>query len=77
MVEPTFEDFLPKRASRGKFVLVFDIGGGFLPPKPLGLEVGIDMCCSHLLDFLYYHIYDEEGGKMMVNLPHIKVIYKK
>ena len=69
-VELIFEDFLPKRESRRKFVFVFDLGGGVPLPKPLGLEVGIHMCGGHLLKFLNCHIHDEEGGEMKVNLPH-------
>ena len=35
------------------------------------------MCGCHLLEFLYCHIRDEEGGKMTVNLQHRRVYYKK
>ena len=37
--------------------------------KPLSLEMGIHMCSSHLLKFFDYHIRDEEGGEMTLNLP--------
>ena len=69
-VEPVFEDFLPKRERRRKSILFLDIGRGVPPTKPLGLEMGIHMCGSHLLKFFDCHIRDEEGGEMTVNLPH-------
>ena len=69
-VEPIFEDFLPKREIRWKSIIFLDIGRGIPPTKPLGLEMGIHMCRSHLLKFFDGHIRDEEGGEMTVNLPH-------
>ena len=50
--EPIFEDFLPERKARGKFVLVFNLGGGAPLLQPLGLQGGIHMCGCHLLEFL-------------------------
>jgi hypothetical protein len=76
-VEPVFEDFLPKRERGGKSILVFDLGRGVPPTKPLGLEVGIHMCGGHLLEFFDCHIWNEEGGEMTVNLAHTWVISKK
>ena len=76
-VEPIFEDFLPKRESRGKSILIFDLDRGVPPTKPLGFKVGIHMCGGHLLKFFDCHISDEEGGEMTVKLPHIRVICKK
>ena len=48
-VEPVFEDFLPKRDRGGKSILIFDIGWGVPPTKPLRLEVGMHMCGGNLL----------------------------
>ena len=72
-VKPVVKDFLTERKSSGKFVFDFDVGGKIPPSKPLGFERGIDMdACDHL-DFLYCHIWDEEGGNMTVNLQHMQV----
>jgi hypothetical protein len=68
-VKPVVEDFLPKKEGWGKFVMIFDLGGGVPPPKPLGFEMGIHMWGGHLLEFLNCHVGDEEAGKMTVNLP--------
>ena len=76
-VKLVFEDFLSDRKSRGKLVFVFDLGGGVSTSKPLGFERGIHMCGGHVLEFLDCHICDEEGGKMIVNLQHRRVLCKK
>ena len=76
-VELVVKDFLSKRKSIGEFVFDFDPGGRVPPPKPLGFEGSIDMCGCHLLEFLYCHICDEEGGKMIVNLQHRRMKCKK
>ena len=68
-VKPVFEDFLPKRESRRKFVMFFDLGGRVPSPKPLGFEMGIHVDGDHLLDFLNCHIHDKIGGEMTVILP--------
>ena len=69
-VKPVIENFLPKRERRWKSIILFDIGRGVPPTKPLGLEVGVHMRSGHLLEFFDCHISDKEGGEMMVNLPH-------
>jgi hypothetical protein len=69
-IEPVFKDFLLNRERGGKSILVFDLGMGVPPTKPLGLEVGIHMCGGHLLEFFDCYIWNEEGGEMTVNLPH-------
>ena len=62
-----------ERKSRGEMVFNFDLGGRIPPLKPLGFEGGIDMGGCNLLKFLYCHVCDEEGGKMTVNLQHMRV----
>jgi hypothetical protein len=54
-------------------VFDFDLSGKIPPLKPLGFEGGIDMGGCQFLKFLYCHIYDKEGGKMTVNLKHMRV----
>ena len=69
-VEPVVKDFLSERKNRGEFVSDFDLGGKVPLLKPLGFEGCINMCDCHLLEFLYCHICNEEGGKITVNLQH-------
>jgi hypothetical protein len=73
-VKPIVKDFLTERKSGGEIVDDFHLGGRIPPPKPLGFEGGINMGGCHLLEVLNCHICDEEGGKMMVNLQHIRVL---
>ena len=72
-VEPVIKDFLSETKSRWELVSDFDLSGRVRPPKLLGFERGIDMCGCHLLEFLYCHIRNEEGGKMTINLQHRRV----
>ena len=41
-VKPIVKDFLSERKSRGEFVLIFYLGGRFLPRKPFDFEGGIE-----------------------------------
>ena len=62
-----------ERKSSGEFDSVFYLDRRVPLPKPLGFEGSIDMCGCHLLEIVYCHICDEEGGKMTVNLQHRRV----
>ena len=72
-VKLVVKDFLLGRKNIGRLIYVFDLNERVPPLKPLDFEGGIHMCGCHFLEFLYCNIYDEEGGKMMVNLQHRRV----
>jgi hypothetical protein len=72
-VKPVVKDFLTERKIRGELIFDFALGGRIPPLKPLGSERYIDMGCCHLLKFFYRHIRVHEGGKMTVNLQHMRV----
>ena len=72
-VKPVVKDFCIGKKSIREFVFDFDLRKRVPPTKPHGFERGIDMCGCYFLEFFFYHICDEEGGKMMVNLQHRRV----
>ena len=72
-VNAIVKGFLTEGKRRGELVFDFNLGGRNPPPKPLGFEGGIHMGGCHLLEFFYCDIVDEEGGKMAINLQHMRV----